>query len=160
MSGSGPQQPDRSGGVPPLEAPYRPPQDPRLGRFLESAPPPRSRRLGIVALVLGAVAILACVTAFAAAMAVGREVPGLPGALGAGWAVLSPARGWVLLGELAFWAGTFAGGWGLVQGIVAVRQRRGRGPGVAAIVLCAAGPVVFFLLGVLGYLAGSLAAGA
>ncbi|MGA7148519.1 MAG: hypothetical protein WBX17_08550, partial [Microbacterium sp.] len=56
----------------------------------------------------------------------------------------SPVRGWVLVGEIAFWVGTVLGTWALVQGIIAAVKRRGRGSGIAAIVVAAIGPLVFF----------------
>jgi hypothetical protein len=59
------------------------------------------------------------------------------------WSILSPVRDWVLLLEIGFWAGTVLGVWALVQGIVAIVRRAGRGWAIAAVVCAALGPVVF-----------------
>ncbi len=59
------------------------------------------------------------------------------------WSLLTPVREWVLLSEIAFWAGTVLGIWALVQGIVAIARKRGRGWGVAAVVIATIGAVVF-----------------
>jgi hypothetical protein len=61
-------------------------------------------------------------------------------------AALTPVRGQVLLAEIAFWAGTVLGIWAIVQGIVAVARRRGRGFGIAAIIVAAIGPLAYFVL--------------
>jgi hypothetical protein len=42
--------------------------------------------------------------------------------------------------------GSGLGIWALVQGIIAVRQRRGRGWGIAAIVLAAVAPILSFIV--------------
>jgi hypothetical protein len=61
-------------------------------------------------------------------------------------AALTPVRGQVLVTEIAFWAGTILGIWAIVQGIVAIARRRGRGFGIAAVIVAAIGPIVFFVL--------------
>jgi hypothetical protein len=71
------------------------------------------------------------------------------------WSTLTPVRGWVLVAELAFWAGTILGIWALVQGIVAAVTARGRATGIAAIVVAAVGPVVFYLVAVVALIAGA-----
>jgi hypothetical protein len=108
----------------------------------------RSPALGLVALILGLVAaagasVAGATAAFNIGLGTGREVS--VRALGAGfdWSILTPVREWVLLGEVAFWAGTIIGITALVLGIVAIVTRRGRGAGIAAVVIAAAGPVVF-----------------
>ncbi len=58
-------------------------------------------------------------------------------------ALLSPVRGLVLWAEIGFWAGTVLGLWALVQGIVAIATRRGRGQGIAAVIVAAAGPILY-----------------
>ncbi|QOC29143.1 hypothetical protein IC744_01500 [Microbacterium hominis] len=58
-------------------------------------------------------------------------------------ALLSPVRGLVLWAEIGFWAGTVLGLWALVQGIVAITTRRGRGQGIAAVIVAAAGPILY-----------------
>jgi hypothetical protein len=82
------------------------------------------------------------------------------GALGADfdWSILTPVRDWVLMGEIAFWAGTAIGIWALVQGIVAIATRRGRGAGIAAVVIAAVGPLIFGAV-VQGFLTAGFAAG-
>jgi hypothetical protein len=52
-------------------------------------------------------------------------------------------REWVLLGEIAFWAGTVLGIWAIVQGIVAIAKRRGLGTGIAAVVVAVVGFFIF-----------------
>lgn len=71
------------------------------------------------------------------------ETPGPDGSIDLGY--LSPVRGWVLAGEIAFWTGTALGIWAIVQGGVALASRRGFGAGLAAIIVAAVGPVVFFV---------------
>jgi hypothetical protein len=121
------------------------------------APPRRgsdSSTLGVVALVL---ALLATVGASIAVAFAGYAVGA--GAMSEGigmspeglenlsddelFALLIPVREWVLAGEIAFWAGTVIGVWALVQGIVAIVRRRGRGAGIAAVAIAAVGPIVF-----------------
>ena len=75
------------------------------------------------------------------------------------WSILTPVRDWVLLGEIAFWAGTVLGTWALVQGIVAIVKDRGRGWGIAAVVLAVIGPIAF-AVGVQALLAAGFASGA
>lgn len=115
------------------------------------APPPRaesrSATAGVVAFVLSLIAaLIAPVIGSVAAFQVG---------LGAltdlsfegttfDWSLLTPVRDSVLVAEIAFWIGTACGLWALAQGIFAAVTRRGRGLGVAAIVLAALGPVIFF----------------
>jgi hypothetical protein len=88
-----------------------------------------------------------------------REVMIDPTDLDFDWSILTPVRGWVLLGELAFWAGTILGIWAIVQGIVAIVKNRGRGWGIAAVVVAAIGPIVF-ATGVQALLAAGFASGA
>lgn len=119
-------------------------------------PPPRSARLGVIALILALVAAIAAtalsaVNAFSAAaraMANGIEISpdGLENLSDSQLlALLSPVRGLVLWAEIGLWVGTLLGIWALVQGIVAIATRRGRGPGIAAVVVAAVGPVIFAL---------------
>lgn len=138
-----------------------------------AAPAPRpsgSPRLGVVALVIALVAVvgggmLSATTGFAAAAdamarAVVRSPSGLENLTGDELlALLSPVRGLVLWAEIGFWAATVLGVWALVQGIVAIATRRGRGAGIAAVILAAAGPVLFAVIVGSAVLAG-MAAGA
>jgi hypothetical protein len=115
------------------------------------APTGRARRaLGIAAMYIALIAtagaaVVAAVAGFNIALGAAGQL-----ALGAmdapfDWRVLTPVRGWVLLGEIAFWLGTGLGVWALVQGVIAIVKDRGRGAGVAAVVIAALGPVVFLL---------------
>lgn len=73
-------------------------------------------------------------------------------------ALLSPVRGLVLWAEIGFWSGTVLGIWALIQGIVAIASRRGRGQGIGAVIVAAAGPIVYAVAVTLGVLAGVVAA--
>jgi hypothetical protein len=75
------------------------------------------------------------------------------------WSLLTPVRGWVLLGELSFWGGTILGIWALVQGIIAIVKNLGRGWGIAAVVIAVIGPIAF-ATGVQAFLAAGFASGA
>ncbi|MBS1699609.1 MAG: hypothetical protein JST25_14545 [Actinobacteria bacterium] len=57
----------------------------------------------------------------------------------------TPVRQIVLWWEITAWAASALGIWALVQGIVAIARRRGRGSGIAAVIIAALGPFVFFL---------------
>ncbi|GAA3212069.1 hypothetical protein [Microbacterium terregens] len=134
-----------------------------------AAAAPRSRPIGrpglgiaafclAVAAVLGAT-VLGSVAGYSIGLGTGRDLALIPGDIDWDWSILTPVRGWVLLGELAFWAGTALGIWAIVQGIVATVKARGRGWGVAAIVIAAIGPIAFGI-GAQGFLAVGFAAGA
>ena len=58
-------------------------------------------------------------------------------------ALLSPVRGLVLWAEIGFWLGTALGLVALALGITAIATRRGRGFGVAAVVIAAVGPFLY-----------------
>lgn len=154
-------QPPAHGGY---AAPYVPPQDPRLSRALETPPAPRSRALGVVALVLSLAATVGASIVLAVALAaIGAGVgPRLQSVSpGAGLEILTPVRDWVLVAEIAGWTGTALGVWALVQGIVATARNRGRGAGIAAIVIAALGPIVAAaaaFAGAVAGIAGSVAA--
>jgi hypothetical protein len=156
---SAPQQPY---GAP--AAPYLPPQDPRYAAYIQPPAPPQPRALGVTALVLALVAVVGASTVLAVALvAIGAGVgPRLQGFTpDGGLALLSPVRDWVLVAEIAAWSGAVLGLWALVQGIVATARRRGRGAGIAAIVIAAAGPLVAGAAALLAVLAGiASAAGA
>ena len=110
----------------------------------EPQPQKRSPRLGRVALVLALVAVVGAVIV---AIVVGiLAVPytdysasgfnfnlqaGSPDPGQAGVAILSLAGGLI---------GTVIGVWAFIQGIVATAQNRGRGAGIAAIVIAVLGP--------------------
>ena len=110
--------------------------------------------LGTVALIVAILAvvvssILSATTGFAAAQgAISHAGINSPGGLESlsdeqALALLSPVRGLVLWAEIGFWAGTVLGLWALIQGIVAIATRRGRGRGIAATIVAAAGPIVY-----------------
>ena len=126
-----------------------------------SSPASRAKRaggLGLVALLLSLVAavvvpIVGAVAAFQVGAGTGSRFETMTDAQWTDLSLLSPVREWVLLGEVAFWAGTVLGVWAIVQGIVAAVKGRGRGTGIAAIVV---GVVALFLFGTVVY-AGAVA---
>ncbi|GAA3628895.1 hypothetical protein GCM10022200_09370 [Microbacterium awajiense] len=124
---------------------------PAYANAIYGMPPGRaSQALGVVALVLAlAAAVVASIVVTIAGFFVGlgtaHEFIVSPPGPDLDWRVLTPVRGWVLAAEIAFWIGTALGVWALVQGIVAIAKARGRGAGIAAVVIAGLGPVVFFL---------------
>lgn len=132
---------------------------PPVGTLL--APPPprrRGRPLGTWALLLSIVAtvLASAVGGFSAFRTARGAGPGLETVTSStlDWRVLSPVRDIVLVGEIAFWAGTVIGVAALVLGIVATALGSGRGSGIAAIVVSAFGPLVFGGLVAAGLIAG------
>ena len=133
--------------------------------------PPLSRRaaaggsgLGVTALVLAVTAalgatVLGSIAAYYIGLGTGRELALRPMDIDFDWSMLTPVREWVLLGELAFWGGTAVGIWALVQGIIATVKNRGRGWGIAAIVIAIIGPIAF-AIGVQAFLTAGFASGA
>lgn len=83
--------------------------------------------------------------AFRVARGAGREFVAR-GGQSVDWRLLSPVRDLVLVAEIAFWAGTALGIAAFILGIVAASVDRGRGAGIAAIVVSALAPIVFALL--------------
>jgi hypothetical protein len=145
--------------APNFAAPYAAPAP--VG-FADPAPS-RGAALGIVALVAGILALVvapiaAGIASYGVGLGIGREFALRPSAASLDWSVLSPVRDWVLLGEVSFWAGTALGVWALVQGIVAIVRRRGRGTGIAAVVVAVLGPVAFGVV-VNAFIAAGIAAG-
>ncbi len=131
--------------------------------------PEQSRTLGILALVLGFLAavgatLLSAITGWAAAAGAMRHAVGLsPDSLeelteSQLLALLSPVRDLVLWSEIGFWAGTAMGIAAIVLGIVAIVTRRGRGFGIAALIVAVVGSIVY---GVVVFFAvvGGIAAG-
>ena len=53
-------------------------------------------------------------------------------------------RDQVLWAEVSFWAGTALGVFALVAGIIAIVKRRGRGPGIAAVIVAVIAPGIYF----------------
>jgi hypothetical protein len=121
-----------------------------------------SSRLGVVALLLSLVgtlgaSVVAALAAFRIGLGVGREIALNPVDISVDWSVLTPVRDWVLLAEAAFWIGTVLGIWAIVQGIVAIVQRRGRGAGAAAGIIAVIGPIVFTIAVQIALASGGLA---
>ena len=118
----------------------------------------------IVAAVLALLAtvgatVLGSIAAYGIGIGTGRSIALQPMDVDFDWSILTPVRDWVLLGEIAFWAGTILGTWALVQGIVAIVTDRGRAAGIAAVVIAVFAPIAFVIavnvfLGV-GFAAGS-----
>ncbi len=135
----------------------------------QSAPPaPGGAGLGVIAFVLALIAavgasIAGAVAAFNVGRGTGREIALQPTSTDFDWSLLAPVREWVLFGEIAFWVGTVLGTWALVQGIVATVKNRGRGWGIAAIVVAVLGPMAFAIglqaFAVLGLAAGAAVSG-
>ena len=128
------------------------------------APPARrSSVLGVIALGLALVAtvgagIMGAIASYQIGLGAGREITARTFDADFDWSILTPVRDWVLLGEVSFWVGTALGVWALVQGIVAIVTARGRGAGIAAVIVAALGPIVFGAV-VQGFLTAGLAAG-
>lgn len=147
----------------PFAAPYAPPRHPQFGASLEAATAPR-RALGVVAMCLGLAAallpwIVVTVAAFQIGLGAGKGIAELPVQTQPDLSLLSGVRDWVLLAEVAFWAGTVLGVWALVQGIVAIVQQRGRTAGILAIVAAALGAVLYAVAAAGGITAGMSAGG-
>ena len=128
-----------------------------------AAPARRSSVRGVVALALALVAtvgasLVAAIASYRIGLGAGRQITA--GALDSDfdWSILTPVRDWVLLGEVSFWVGTALGVWALVQGVVAIVSARGRGAGIAAVIVAAQGPIVFGAV-VQGFLTAGLTAG-
>ncbi|WP_372461349.1 hypothetical protein [Microbacterium aurantiacum] len=148
--------------VAPYGNPLRPSDSP-YGVPVAGPPPAAAATLGIIAFVLSLVAavgtsIVAAVAAYRVGLGAGRRLfdDAMVGSFD--WSFLAPVRGDVLWTEIAFWTGTALGIWALVQGIIAIVKRRGRGFGIAAVVIACLGPVVFGVV-VQSLLAAGLAAG-
>jgi hypothetical protein len=145
---------------------YAPPPQ-GYGPYVPLPAPPRARRgagPGFIAFVLALLAtvgatVLGSVAAYGIGLGTGRSIAlqSLDG--DSDWSILTPVRDWVLLGEIAFWTGTVLGTWALVQGIVAIVKDRGRGWGVAAVILAVLGPIAF-AVGVQALLVAGFASGA
>ncbi|MBT2486805.1 MULTISPECIES: hypothetical protein [unclassified Microbacterium] len=118
-----------------------------------------SRLPGILALILAVVA--AVVTPIVAAVSgfeIGRRIPqGITTTSSDVLSFLSPARDQVLWAEVAFWTGTVLGIAAIVIGIIAIRKKQGRGAGIAALVVAVLAPMIFFLVLVIAFSAGSAA---
>ena len=114
-----------------------------------AAPAASRASLGVIAFVLSLVAAVG--TSLVVALATwqigsGSQVfPALIGDVPFNWGMLSPVRGWVLTGEIAFWTGTILGIAALVVGIIAIVKNRSRVFAIIAVVIAVLGPTVFFV---------------
>lgn len=126
------------------------PQGYAAGPSPTTAPAKQPGGLGLTALLLAlAAAVIAPIMGAVAAFQVGNgswswsRMETMPSSAWADLSFLSPVREWVLLGEIAFWAGTALGIWAIVQGIVAIVKRRGRGTGIAAVAVAVVALFIF-----------------
>ncbi|MEV8266038.1 hypothetical protein [Microbacterium sp. NPDC076911] len=131
---------------------YSAPPTQHLGTSVPAAPPAQKRgaALGVVALLLSLFAVVIVplvlgVTAFEIGQ--GALTQNVLTTAQFSPEALTPVRGWVLFAEITFWTGTVCGIWALTQGIVAIVRRRGRGAGIAAVVLASAGPLIALVVG-------------
>ncbi|WP_203137934.1 hypothetical protein [Microbacterium sp. JZ31] len=153
-------QPPAPGGY---AAPYVAPQDPRFAQALQAPAARPSAALGTVALILSLVAAIGASVVLAVALAaIGAGVgPRLQTIVpGTGLEILTPVRDMVLVAEIAVWVAGALGIWALIQGIVAVVKRRGRGAGIAAIVISAVGPFLAGIAAFVGAVLGIAGSGA
>lgn len=140
---------------------------------VQSVPQPaRPATLGIVALILGGIAlvgptVMAAIFGWQVSYEIGSGLGFLPDGSGltslegfTDLAFLTAVRGSVLGLEVAFWIGTVAGIWAIVQGICAIAMRRGRGQGIAALILGVVAPMVAFGVLYVVFLAGFMAGAA
>lgn len=132
---------------PTFAAPYAaPPRAPYV------APPSAGgSALGIIALIVGLAALIiaptiAAFAGYSVGVGLGDELALRQFSSDIDIRILAPVRDAVLWCEIAFWAGTVLGIWAVVQGIVAIVKRRGRGPGIAAVVAAALGPIAFLIV--------------
>lgn len=119
-----------------------------------------SKILGTVSLILALVAtVVTPIVAAIAAYQIGRRVPEFSVNSNDldSLAILSPVRDQVLLAEISFWAGTVLGIAAIVIAIMAIVRRRGRGQGIAGLIIAAVGPGVFFVVLVIAMAVGSAA---
>lgn len=110
--------------------------------------PKKSGMLGILALVAAGIATLIIpIIAGFTSFEIGKRLPGGFDATGSdALAALAPARDQVLWTEVAFWTGTVLGIAAIVVGIIAIVKKKGRGAGIAAVVVAALGAVVFWVV--------------
>ena len=117
--------------------------------------------LGRVALILALIATVA-LTAVGAVLA-GQIAQGASSTVtvssfeSGSLAFLTPVRDLVLWFEITGWTATALGIWALVQGIVAIVKRRGRGAAIAAVVIAVLGPFVYLGVAYAAVLFGAMA---
>ncbi|MFD5215940.1 hypothetical protein [Microbacterium sp. NPDC058345] len=122
-------------------------QAPAGGYSVPPTTPPASAGLGVFALIAALLAgVVIPVIGGVLGHEIGVRVPAadIAATTGDDLSFLSPARTQVLWAEISFWAGTVLGVAAIALGIVATVKRRGRGQGIAAIVVAALGPLLFF----------------
>lgn len=109
---------------------------------------PGPRAIGVLSFLLALIAAIATpILAGYAGFEIGLGVPSSASQIMANpesLAFLSPVREQVLWAEIAFWTGTGLGLVALILGIVAIARRRGRGFGIAGLVISVIAPVIFF----------------
>ncbi len=161
---SDPQQPPPGYYVPPAGAYAAGPNGyPPYAGYPAPTPAKGGAALGVVALILALVAlILPTIIAGSAGFAIGFGL-GEEGLVAAertsGLHALAPVRGAVLWAEIAFWFGTVLGIWALVQGAIAIARRRGRVPGITAVVIAFLAVGVYFTVLFVGIALGVAAEG-
>lgn len=108
----------------------------------------KSGLLGILALVLAVVAaVVTPIIAGISGFEIGRRLPdGFDTTSPDFLSVLSPARDQVLWAEISFWIGTILGIAAIVIGIIAIRKKQARGAAIAALVIAALGPIIFWVV--------------
>jgi len=134
------------------------------GAYAPASAPARGAGLGRVALLLALLAavgltVVGAVLAWQVGHGIGSsaDLTTLQDQVAAGdLSILTPVRDLVLWVEITSWTATALGIWALVQGIVAIAKRRGRGSGIAAVIIAVLGPFVYLIV---GYLAFAIALG-
>lgn len=112
--------------------------------------PPKSAVLGVIALTLSLVAaVVAPILAGVSGYQIGFVLPTVMQYVDESTSDLSflaPVRDQVLMGEIGFWIGALVGITAIVLGITAIAKRRGRGVGIAALILSVLAPLIFFIV--------------
>ncbi|MFF1540999.1 hypothetical protein ACFVWL_13035 [Microbacterium sp. NPDC058269] len=120
--------------------------------------PSSSRLFGTLALVFALVAaVVPTIVVSISAFEIGRFLPNGASITADDLRVLTPVRDQVLWAELSFWLGTIVGIAAIVLGIVAIAKKRGRGAGIAALVVAVLASVIFFIALVVALTAGAAA---
>ncbi|KJL23863.1 hypothetical protein RN51_01399 [Microbacterium oxydans] len=124
-----------------------------------ATPAPSSSRLfGTLALVLSLVAaVVPTIVVSISAFEIGRYLPNGASVTADDLRVLTPVRDQVLWAELSFWLGTLVGIAAIVLGIIAIAKKRGRGAGIAALVVAVLASAIFFIALVVALTSGATA---
>ncbi len=105
--------------------------------------------LGVLALLMALIAgvVLPIIAGFSA-WAIGYGIPDSASDLSSqdfeSLAFLSPVRDQVFWAELSFWSATILGVAAIVTGILAIVKGRGRGQGIAALIVAVVAPAIYF----------------